>query len=121
MSVEPEAHGLGVGHCLYEARHKLCRAMNLKRSIACGRLPAYAAKSGSKSAEGYAQREVWGDLNDLVLSFQLREGFRYCGVVPGYLLEDLESCGHASLIVWLNPYYDPGRPTHIPGSIALAD
>ena len=46
------------------------------------------------------------DLVDPVLSFQLREGFRYCGIMPGYLPEDNESCGNASLIVWINPDYD---------------
>ena len=117
--VAPEARGLGVGHRLYEARRKLCRVMNLKRIIACGRLPGYAAHASLMSAEGYAQRVVWGDLNDPVLGFQLHEGFRYCGVVPGYLPEDGESRGHASLIVWLNPDYDPRKGTRIPRRIAL--
>ena len=49
-------------------------------------------------------------------SFQLREGFSYCGVVEGYLPEDGESGGHASLIVWLNPDHDPGRPTLLAGT-----
>ena len=48
-----------------------------------------------------------------MLSFQLREGFSYCGVIPDYLPEDVESHGNASLIVWLNPDYDPSRPTTI--------
>ena len=56
---------------------------------------------------------VWGDLRDPVLSFQLREGFSYCGVIEGYLPEDADSHGYASIIVWLNPDYDPSRPTRI--------
>ena len=39
--VAPEARGTGAGHLLYEGRRTLCRAMNLKRIIACGRLPGY--------------------------------------------------------------------------------
>lgn len=54
---------------------------------------------------------IWGDFCDPVLSFQLREGFSYCGVMDNYLADDLESLGHASIIVWLNPDFDPERPT----------
>ena len=111
--VDPEVRGLGLGHLLYEGRRNLCRAMNLKRIIACGRLPGYGAHADAMSAEFYAQKVVWGDFTDPVLSFQLREGFSYCGVIPDYLPEDVESHGNASLIVWLNPDYDPARPTEI--------
>lgn len=111
--VDPEVRGLGLGHLLYEGRRNLCRAMNLKRIIACGRLPGYAAHADAMSAEFYAQKVVWGDFTDPVLSFQLREGFSYCGVIPDYLPEDVESHGNASLIVWLNPDYDPSLPTEI--------
>ena len=111
--VDPALRGLGVGHLLYEGRRKLCRAMNLKRIIACGRLPGYEAYADAMGPEFYAQKVVWGDFVDPVLSFQLREGFSYCGVIPDYLPEDVESHGNASLIVWLNPDYDPSRPTTI--------
>jgi GNAT superfamily N-acetyltransferase len=117
--VAPELRGGGVGHLLYEARRTLCRAMNLKRIIACGRLPGYHEHAHEMSAEFYAQKVVWGDLRDMVLSFQIKEGFSYCGVVEDYLPEDKESCGHASIIAWLNPDYDPTRPTIIPKEIAL--
>jgi hypothetical protein len=63
------------------------------------------------SAEQYARKVVWGDLHDPVLSFQLREGFSYCGVMANYLEDDIESRGYASIIVWLNPDFDPERPT----------
>ena len=109
--VSPDLRGSGVGHQLYESRRRLCRDLNLKRIIACGRLPGYAGHAARLSAEGYAQRVVWGDLRDPVLSFQIREGFSYCGVIEDYLPEDRESLGHASIIVWLNPDYDPDRPT----------
>lgn len=112
--VDPEVRGKGLGHALYDGRRRLCRAMNLKRIIACGRLPGYHLHAAEMSAEDYAKRVVWGDLRDPVLGFQLHEGFHYCGVIEDYLPEDHESGGNASLIVWLNPAYDPGRPTHIP-------
>lgn len=112
--VAPEAQGSGVGHLLYEARRDLCRAMNLRRIIACGRLPGYSQHAGQLTPQAYAQRVVWGDLGDPVLSFQIKEGFSYCGVVEGYLPEDGESCGCASIIVWLNQDYDPSQPTRVP-------
>lgn len=117
--VDPQMQGSGLGHLLYEARRSICRVMNLKRIIACGRLPGYHAHAGELGAEAYAQRVVWGDLRDPVLSFQLREGFSYCGVIDGYIPEDAESRGFASIIVWLNADYDPSRPTDLSKEIAL--
>ena len=109
--VDPELRGKGVGHELYEGRRKLCKQLNLRRIIACGRLPGYHAMSEQLSVELYAKKVLWGDLTDPFLSFQLREGFRYCGIMNNYLPEDKDSCGHASLIVWINPDYDPSQPT----------
>jgi len=112
--VDPQVRGAGLGRALYQGRRKLCRAMNLKRIIACGRLPGYHQHAADMSAEDYAKRVVWGDFRDPVLGFQLHEGFHYCGVIEDYLPEDRESRGNASLIVWLNPSYNPKRPTLIP-------
>ncbi len=112
--VDRTLRGMGVGRELYRARRRICRAMNLKRIIACGRLPGYARHADAMDADLYCKKVLWGDLADPVLSFQLREGFRFCGVVRGYLPEDVESRGYASLIVWLNPKYDSTRPTRWP-------
>lgn len=112
--VHPHLRGAGIGHALYRGRRRLCRAMNLKRIIACGRLPGYHLHAEEMSALLYAQKVVWGDLKDPVLSFQLKEGFSFCGTVDDYIPEDQESLGHASLIVWLNPRYNAKKPTRIP-------
>lgn len=117
--VDRTVRGLGVGRELYRARRRICRALNLKRIIACGRLPGYAGHAEDMDVELYCKKVIWGDLVDPVLSFQLREGFRFCGVVGDYLPEDVESRGYASLIVWLNPKYDARRPTRIPGGGVL--
>jgi GNAT superfamily N-acetyltransferase len=109
--VDPRLRGQRLGHALYDGRRHLCKQLNLRRIIACGRLPGYQALSQQMSVELYAKKVLWGDLVDPVLSFQLREGFRYCGIMNDYLPEDQESCGHASLIVWLNPDYDPTQCT----------
>jgi GNAT superfamily N-acetyltransferase len=110
--VDPESQGQGVGHLLYEARRTLCREMNLKRIICCGRLPGYHKHASEMTAEFYAKKVVWGDIKDPVLSFQIREGFSYCGVMEDYIPEDQESCGFASLIVWLNPDYRSDLPVN---------
>ena len=111
--VHPGFRGLGIGHALYRGRRQICRKLNLKRIIACGRLPGYHHHADYITALLYAQKVVWGDLVDPVLSFQLREGFNFCGTVPGYLQDDQESCGHSSLIVWLNPRYNGKKPTRV--------
>ncbi|MCC7327207.1 MAG: GNAT family N-acetyltransferase [Burkholderiales bacterium] len=117
--VDRTLRGMGVGRELYRARRRICRALNLKRIIACGRLPGYADHAKEMDADLYCRKVLWGDLSDPVLGFQLREGFRFCGIVDGYLPEDAESCGYASLIAWLNPKYDPRKPTRIPEGTIL--
>lgn len=114
VCVDPDTRGNGIGHALYEARRTLCRAMNLKRIIAGGRLPGYYKVATQMTAAEYAKRVIWGDIYDPVLRFQLDEGFDYCGILHGYLPNDISSVGNASLIVWLNPDYDPQRPTQTP-------
>ena len=111
--VNPTMRGSGIGHALYQGRRRLCRKFNLKRIIACGRLPGYHRYAKEMPIELYAQKVVWGDIRDPVLSFQLHEGFNYCGIVRDYIPEDRESLGYASLIVWLNPHYNEKKPTLI--------
>ena len=106
--VHPEARGLGVGHALYEARRQLCRRLNLRRILAGGRLWNYSEHAQNMSPQEYAHRVVAGEYRDLVLSFQLREGFQLRAVMPHYL-KDPKSHNHASLIEWLNPDFRP-RP-----------
>ena len=109
--VDPRVRTMRVGHTLYEGRRQLCKRLNLRRIIACGRLPGYHVHADEMPVDVYAKKVLWGDFTDPVLSFQLREGFRYCGIMSGYIPEDYESAGHAALIVWLNPDYNPDQPT----------
>lgn len=106
--VHPDARGKGIGAALYEARRQLCRRLNLRRILAGGRLWNYSDHAEEMSAEEYAHRVEAGEFRDLVLSFQLREGFILRGVMPHYL-KDTRSRNHASLIEWLNPDYKPSR------------
>jgi GNAT superfamily N-acetyltransferase len=102
--------GAGVGRALYQAQRRLCRKLNLRRIISAARLPGYHAVKGSMSPELYAQRVIWGDIEDAVLRFQMSQGFQYCGIIADYLPQDAESCGNAALIVWLNPLFSPTEP-----------
>lgn len=104
--VHPDARGQGVGAALYEARRELCRRLNKRRILAGGRLWNYDEHAAEMSPEEYAYRVADGEFRDLVLSFQLREGFILRGVMPNYL-RDAKSHNHASLIEWLNPDYKP--------------
>jgi predicted amidohydrolase/GNAT superfamily N-acetyltransferase len=104
--VHPDARGKGIGALLYKARRDLCRRLNLRRVLAGGRLWNYGDYAEKYSPEEYAQRVVAGEIRDLVLSFQLREGFMLRGVLPNYL-RDKRSRNHASLIEWLNPEHKP--------------
>jgi GNAT superfamily N-acetyltransferase len=103
--VDPTVRRQGIGRSLYAARRRLCRELKLKRIIAAGRLPGFHKYAGAMSPETYAMKVIWGDIDDMVLRFQLREGFQFCGVIDGYIPEDAESRGYAALIVWLNPAY----------------
>ncbi len=104
--VDPNTRGTGVGAALYEARRQLCQKLNLRRILAGGRLWNYREHADKFGAEEYAQQVVAGELRDLVLSFQIREGFVLRGVMPNYL-KDPHSHNHGSLLEWLNPKYKP--------------
>lgn len=104
------ARGTGAARALYLAQRRLCRRLNLRRVIVAARMPGYAACEDAMSAETYAQRVVWGDIDDPNLRFAIGLGFQYCGVIRGYRPEDRESAGNAALLVWLNPLYSPAEP-----------
>lgn len=111
---DPRSRRQGIGRTLYKARRRLCRALNLRRIMSCGRMPNYHLVADRMPPEEYAARVIWGDLEDPVLLFQLSERFHWCGVVRDYLPSDTESCGHANIIVWLNDRYRKEQPTAVP-------
>lgn len=106
--VHPDMRGQGVGAALYESRRQLCKQMNLRRILLGGRLHGYHRHADEMTPHEYAARVAAGELKDLVLSFQLREGFALRGVMPHYLL-DRNSRNYASQLEWLNPDYRPPK------------
>ncbi len=104
--VSPHVRGQGVGHALYEARRALCRRLNLRRVLAGGRLHGYREHAHALTPEAYVAKVESGEIKDLVLSFQLREGFVVRGVLKNYIQDPL-SLNFATLIEWLNPDHKP--------------
>ena len=99
--VHPEFRNRRIGHALYEARRQLCRKLNLRRILAGGRIYDYAPVSTTMTPEEYVAAVEAGTLRDLVLSFQLREGFIVRKVMRNYV-RDPQSRNCATLIEWLN-------------------
>jgi ribosomal protein S18 acetylase RimI-like enzyme len=104
LSTHPEFRNMGIGTMLYDARKELAMRLNLRRILAGGRLYDYCKYSHMMSAKEFAEKVVRGELQDPVLSFQLKNGFKYIKVLPNYLL-DRRSLNFASLIEWPNPTY----------------
>ncbi len=106
--VHPKVRGLGVGAALYQGRRALCRKLNVRRILAGGRICNYCEHSDAMSPEEYMERVKTEEFQDLVLSFQLREGFEVRGLLKHYL-RDERSRNCASLIEWINPDYKPRK------------
>lgn len=104
--VHPDARGKGIGHILYQARRDLCKRLNLRRIIAGGRMHGYAKYADKMTPDAYIAEVENGRIKELVLSFQLREGFVVRGVLKNYI-QDPMSHNYATFLEWLNPDYQP--------------
>lgn len=104
--VHPDARGKGIGHMLYEARRELCKRLNLRRIIAGGRIHGYHEFADKLTPDAYVAEVENSRIKDLVLSFQLREGFVVRGVLKNYIQDPL-SLNHATFLEWINPDYQP--------------
>jgi ribosomal protein S18 acetylase RimI-like enzyme len=104
ISTHPRVRHRGIGHKLYQGRKDIAMKMNLKRMIGGGRLYNYCEYSGKLSPLQYARSVVDYKLHDLVLSFDLINGFNFIKILSNYL-EDARSLNYASFIEWINPHY----------------
>jgi GNAT superfamily N-acetyltransferase len=104
ISTHPEFQHRGIGSMLYSARKEIVKKLNLKRMIIGGRLYNYSLYADQMTAEQYARKVVDGELVDPVLTFQLKNGFRFIKILPDYLY-DRRSLNYASFLEWLNPNY----------------
>ncbi|MGB8341237.1 MAG: GNAT family N-acetyltransferase [Chthoniobacterales bacterium] len=103
VMVRPNEQGRGIGQKLYAARRELMQRLGLLRIRAGARLAGYYLHADRLTPEQYVKKVVAGELKDLALSFQLKQGFVPLAVAPDYLHHDPESLGFAAVIEWLNP------------------
>jgi len=104
ISVHPDFRRLGIATMLYKARKDLAIKYNLRRIIAGGRLINYCNYADKLSPEEYVQSVIDEQISDQVLTFQLRNDFRFIKILPNYI-KDSRSLNYATFIEWLNPYY----------------
>jgi predicted amidohydrolase/GNAT superfamily N-acetyltransferase len=110
VCVAPTVRGIRIGRRLYQRRKALCRALGLKGIVIAGRLPGLKKRwKDFSSPEAYVDAVKNRKIRDLVLSFQLRNGFEFVRVLNDYLSIDLESMGKAALLVWRNPRADQSK------------
>ena len=107
--VSPAYHGMRLGRRLYEARKELCQSLNLKSIIAGGRIPNYKEYSKELAPQEYIEQVKRKEIFDPILSFQISNDFEVKRVLKGYLPDDKESLGYATLLEWNNLYYDPEK------------
>lgn len=115
VCVDPDFRGLRIGRRLYAARKKLCQKLSLRGIVFGGRLPGLSKRMARYgSAQAYVDAVIAGRQRDATLSFQLRNGFEFVGLLPRYLPGDTDSLGYAAHLVWRNPIHheQPRMPGH---------
>ncbi|QKG53460.1 bifunctional GNAT family N-acetyltransferase/carbon-nitrogen hydrolase family protein [Hymenobacter sp. BRD67] len=104
--VDPEYRSLRLGRRLYDARKELCESLNLRAMVAGGRIPGYAQYAGEMTPAKYVEMVRNKELVDPILTFQLSNEFYVRKIIRGYLPYDSESKAYATLLEWINVYYD---------------
>jgi ribosomal protein S18 acetylase RimI-like enzyme len=104
ISTHPKFQRKGIGTMLYNVRKNLVVSMNLRRIVIGGRLFNYYKYANKISALEYSRKVIEGEIEDPVLSFQLKNGFKFIKIIPNYLY-DRRSMNHSNFLEWLNPHY----------------
>lgn len=104
--VDPDYHGMRLGRRLYDARKELCENLNLRAIIAGGRIPGYKEHSKKLTPRQYIEEVKKKEIYDPVLSFQLANDFHVRKVIRNYLPDDTDSKSYATLLEWINIYYE---------------
>lgn len=102
VSAHPDHRRLGIATKLYHARKNLARKLNLRRIIAGGRLSNYSDHVKELTPIEYVQKVKRHEVKEPVLSFQLRNGFKFIKILPNYM-KDPRSLNYATFIEWKNP------------------
>ena len=104
--VHPDYRGLRLGRRLYDARKELCEKLNLRAIVAGGRIPGYHKHREEMSPQQYVELVKSKEIIDPVLTFQLSNDFHVRRIINDYLPDDRESQAYATLLEWINIYYD---------------
>ncbi|WP_209330675.1 carbon-nitrogen hydrolase family protein [Lunatimonas salinarum] len=104
--VDKEYRGLRLGRRLYDARKELCENLNLRSIIAGGRIPGFSKYADQMTPRKYIELVKNKEIFDPVLSFQLANEFHVRKVITKYLPEDTDSRAYATLLEWINIYYE---------------
>jgi ribosomal protein S18 acetylase RimI-like enzyme len=104
ISTHPKFQRKGIGTMLYNVRKNLAIRMNLRRIVLGGRLFNYYKYANKLSALEYSRKVIKGEIKDPVLSFQLKNGFKFIKVIPNYLY-DRRSMNYSNFLEWPNPHY----------------
>lgn len=105
ISAHPKFQRKGIGTMLYNFRKNLAIRMNLKLIVLGGRLFNYYKYANRISAIEYTRKVIEGEIEDPVLLFQLKNGFKFIKVLPNYLY-DRRSMNYFNFLEWLNPYHN---------------
>jgi GNAT superfamily N-acetyltransferase len=105
ISTHPKFQRKGIGTMLYNFRKNLAIRMNLKRIVLGGRLFNYYKYANRILAIEYSRKVIEGQIEDPVLLFQLKNGFKFIKVLPNYLY-DRRSMNYSNFLEWLNPYHN---------------
>jgi predicted amidohydrolase/GNAT superfamily N-acetyltransferase len=106
LFVNPEYQGLRLGRRLYDARKQLCENLNLRAIVAGGRIPGYQEFHKQLSPVEYIAKVKQKEIYDPILTFQISNDFHVRKILDNYLPYDNESKSFATLIEWLNVYYE---------------
>lgn len=106
MFVHPDYQGLRLGRRLYDARKELCENLNLRAIITGGRIINYSQYHEEMSPQKYIELVKRKELYDPILTFQLNNDFHVRKVITNYLPDDQESKSYATLLEWINIYYE---------------
>jgi GNAT superfamily N-acetyltransferase len=104
VSTHPDYRRLGIATKLYDVRKQLAIKLNLRRIISGGRIYNYCEYAKNMSPLEYVQKVKRKEIKEPVLSFQLRNGFKFIKILPNYL-KDARSLNYATFIEWKNPLY----------------
>lgn len=104
--VHPDYRDLRLGRRLYDYRKQFCEELNLRRIIAGGRIPGYQKYADQMSVREYVNKVKNVEAHDPVLTFQLNNDFHVRKFIRNYIPSDTESRSYATLLEWINIYYE---------------